>query len=465
VAEQVCALADGSGRAARRHRVAIVGAGFGGLFAAKSLRRADVDVTVIDRTNHHLFSPLLYQMATGILAEGDIAPPIRDVLRRHRNTSVMLGEVEAVDLESRRLTVSTLGLRREVPYDSLILATGAQQSYFGRPEFARDAPGMKTIDHALELRGRIFGAFEMAEREPDPELRRTWLTFVVIGAGPTGVELAGQIAELAHGALERNFRVIDPADARILLLDAGPTIVGSFPERLQRRAARRLARIGVEIHLGTMVTSVDAQGIDTNAEEPRLRRIDAGTKVWAAGIEASALGRIVADAAGAAVDRVGRVEVLPDCTLPGHPEVFVIGDLMSLDSLPGLARVAIDSGKHAATTIVRRLHGDGTERPFRYRDRGKMATISRFEAIGVIGRVPVWGFPGWLLWLVMHLFALTGFKNRVAVLSSWTIAFLGRGRPQRAITAQQVVARQLAEAQTPDISTIMGVRGSPGRAS
>ncbi|HUO70989.1 MAG TPA: NAD(P)/FAD-dependent oxidoreductase [Solirubrobacteraceae bacterium] len=442
------ALTDPDPPGSTRHRVVIVGAGFGGLFAAKALRRADVDVTVVDRTNHHLFQPLLYQMATGILAEGDIAPPVRDVLRRQRNTSVMLGDVEAIDLDARRLTVDTVGLRSTLAYDTLILATGADQSYFGHPEFARYAPGMKTIDHALELRGRIFGAFEMAEREPDPTLRRVWLTFVVVGAGPTGVELAGQIAELAHRSLHRNFRRIDPlTETRIVLLDALETILASFPEPLQRRAARRLERMGVEIHLGAMVTGVDARGIDISAEDPQLRRIEAATKIWAAGVEASALGRMVADAAGASVDRAGRVEVEPDCTLPGHSEVFVVGDLMALDRLPGLAQVAIQSGRHAARTIVRRLDGDATARPFRYRDRGTMATISRFEAIASIGRLRVSGFVGWLMWLAVHLFALTGFKNRVAVLSNWTIAFLGHGRPQRTITTQQVFARQASEAQ------------------
>jgi NADH:ubiquinone reductase (H+-translocating) len=294
----------GCRRAGRAARVAIVGGGFGGLFAAKAQRHADVDVTVIDRTNHHLFAPLLYQMATGILAEGDIVPPIRDVLRRHRSTSVMLGEVEAVDLDARHLTVNTLGRRQEVPYDSLILATGAKQSYFGHPGFARDAPGMKTIDHALELRGRIFGGFEIAEREPDPELRRIWLTFVVVGAGPPRWISRARSPSLRAGQLERNFRVIDPKQARILLLDARPTILGSFPESLQRRAARHLQRIGVEIHLERW-SGVDPRGIDTNAEESRLPRIEGGPEVWAAGIEASPLGRIVAEAAGAAVDRAG----------------------------------------------------------------------------------------------------------------------------------------------------------------
>jgi NADH:ubiquinone reductase (H+-translocating) len=447
VAEAARELAGVGERAARRQRVAIVGAGFGGLFAAKALRNADLDVTIIDRTNHHLFAPLLYQMATGILSEGDIAPPIRDILRRQRNVSVMLGEVEAVDLDARRLTVTTLGLPNQVAYDSLILASGAEQSYFGHPEFANDAPGMKTIDHALELRGRIFGAFEMAEREPDPVLRKTWMTFVVVGAGPTGVEVAGQIAELAHGSLRGNFRRIDPADARIVLLDAAPTILPSFPEGLQRRAARRLERMGVSIHLGAMVTGVDTRGLDTDAEDAKLRRIDAATKIWAAGVQASPLGKLVADAAGARVDRAGRVEVSDDCTLPGHPEVFVIGDLMSLDRLPGVAQVAIQSGSHAARTIIRRLHGDTTERPFHYRDMGTMATISRFSAIASIGPLRVSGFPGWILWLVVHLFWLTGFKNRVSVLCNWTVAFLGDGRLQRVITTQQVFARQVSDVQ------------------
>ena len=335
----------------------------------------------------------------------------------------------------------------EIPYDSLIVATGAEQSYFGHPEFARHAPGMKTIDDALELRGRIFGAFELAELEPDPDVQKIWLTFVVVGAGPTGVELAGQIAELAHRSLRENYRRIDPASARVVLLDGAPALLGPFPESLQRKATRRLERMGVEIHLGAMVTGVDESGIDTNATDPGLRRIEAATKVWAAGVQASPLGRILATATGAEVDRAGRVQVRPDCTLPGHPEVFVVGDLMALDRLPGLAQVAIQSGRHAANTIVRRLRGNSTERPFHYRDKGTMATVSRFDAIASVGRIRVSGFPGWLMWLGVHLFALTGFKNRIAVLSNWTIAFIGRGRPQRAITAQQVFARQALEAQ------------------
>jgi NADH:quinone reductase (non-electrogenic) len=443
------------------HRVVIVGAGFAGLFAAKALRRADVEVTVIDRTNHHLFQPLLYQMATGILSEGDIAPPIRDILRGQHNASVILGEVEGIDLDVRGLVVNTLGRRSEVPYDSLIIATGAQQSYFGHPEFARYAPGMKTIDDALELRARIFGAFELAEREPDPEIRRAWMTFVVVGAGPTGVELAGQIAELAHRSLRGNFRRIDPAEARVALLDAAPTVLPPFPESLQRRAARDLEGLGVEIHLGAMVTGVDQLGLDTSSDDPQVKRIEAITKIWAAGVQGSPLGRIVAEAAGAGVDRAGRVQVQPNLTLPTYPEVFVVGDLMSLNGLPGVAQVAIQSGRHAAKSIVFRLGGDTRERPFRYRDKGTLATISRFRAVASIGRVRVSGFPAWLLWLAVHLSALTGFKNRVAVLFNWTVAFLGRGRQQRAITTQQVFARQSLESRAGDIR----IPGSSGPSS
>lgn len=425
-----------------RHRVVIVGCGFGGLYAAKALRHADVDVMVIDRLNHHLFQPLLYQMATGILSEGDIAPPIRDILRRQRNADVILGEVTDVDADARRLTVQSVVQRFGVSYDSLILAAGAQQSYFGHPEFVHDAPGLKSLDDALELRGRIFGAFEMASVEPDPQARRRWLTFVVVGAGPTGVEMAGQIAELSRRSLHRNFRRIDPASARVVLLDALPRALAPFPESLARRSVRDLEKLGVELYLGAKVTNVDATGIETDSSEQALRRIDAMTKIWAAGVAASPLGRLVSNATGASVDRAGRIQVEPDCSVPGYPEIFVVGDMMSLDRLPGVAEVAMQSGKHAASIIRRRLRGDTTAPPFGYHDYGSMATISRFRAIAAIGPVRVSGHIGWLMWLVVHLMFLVGFKNRVAVLFNWLIAFIGHGRPQRAITAQQVFARQ-----------------------
>jgi len=437
----------------------IVGGGFGGLFAAKALRRADVDVTLIDRANHHLFQPLLYQVATGMLSEGDIAPPIRDILRRQPNVQVLLGEVVDIEVGARLLAVDVLDRRTEIPYDSLIVATGATQSYFGHPEFAVDAPGMKTIDHALELRGRIFGAFEMAEHESDPAARHRWLTFVVVGAGPTGVELAGQLAELSRQSLGRNFRNINPADTRVMLLDAGPTILSAFPKALRERAARDLRAIGIEIHVGTAVTHIEQRGLETNSAKPELRRIEAATKIWAAGVEASPLGRLLAEATGAEVDRAGRVKVERDLTLPGHPEVYIVGDLMSLDGLPGVAQVATQSGRHAAKTIIGRLGGNSTRRPFRYYDRGTMATISQFRAVALIGRIQAAGFVAWLLWLGVHLFALTGFKNRLGALFNWTMVFLSRGgRSQRVITAQQVFARRALEQQPEVIPAVQPVR-------
>ncbi|MBV8946007.1 MAG: NAD(P)/FAD-dependent oxidoreductase [Solirubrobacterales bacterium] len=424
-----------------RHRVVIVGSGFGGLAAAKALRGAPVDVTVIDRTNHHLFQPLLYQMATGVVAEGDIAPPIRDILRHHANTRVLLGDVIDVDLDAREVTLETVGRNTSVAYDSLIVAAGAGQSYFGHDEFAEHAPGLKTIDDALEVRGRIFGAFEMAELERDDGQRDAWLTLAVVGAGPTGVEVAGQIAELSRRALTRNFRTFDPAQARVILLDAVDTVLPTFPEALRRRAHRDLRRLGVDTRLGTRVTGVDEYGLDVLLPDGSRGRIEARTKVWAAGVEASVLGSRLAAKSGATVDRSGRVAVCPDCTLPGHPEVFVIGDLMSLGGLQGVAEVAMQSGRHAARTIVRRLHGEDAMRAFRYHDLGTMATVSRFRAVASFGPVRVGGAVAWLLWLVVHLAFLTGFKNRLATLARWTIAFLGRGRPERTITEQQVFAR------------------------
>ncbi len=424
-----------------RHRVVIIGGGFGGLAAARRLGRANVDVTLIDRTNHHVFQPLLYQVATGILSEGDIAPPLRDVLRDQRNARVVFGEVFAIDPDARRVAVRTLDQHSEISYDSLIVATGASQSYFGHPEFAHEAPGMKTIDDALELRGRIFGAFEMAEREPDAIARRRFLTFVVVGAGPTGVEIAGQLAELSRHTLRNNYRRIDPAAARILLLDAAPTVLGAFPESLRRRATRDLRNIGVEVHLGTAVTQVDARGLNTNAADVSIRRIECATKIWAAGVEASPLGRLLSGATRVPTDRSGRLKVADDCSLPGHPEVFVVGDLMNFRDLPGVSQVAIQTGRHAADVIRGRLAGDTTPRPFRYRNFGTMATISRFRALAAIGSVRLTGFPAWALWLVVHLAALTGFKHRLSVFFNWTIGLLGGGRAERVITLQQVFGR------------------------
>jgi NADH:ubiquinone reductase (H+-translocating) len=433
-----------------RPRVVVVGSGFGGLFAAQALRKAPVEVTLVAKTGHHLFQPLLYQVATGILSEGEIAPPTREVLRRQENARVVLGEVTDVDLTARTVTSSILGRTTVLPYDELIVAAGAGQSYFGNDRFAEFAPGMKSIDDALELRGRIFGAFELAEiAETQEEIDRL-LTFVVVGAGPTGVEMAGQIAELARRTLRRDFRRIDPTGARVVLLDAAPAVLPSFGEKLGDRARRQLNLTGVEVQLGAMVTDVDADGIEVKDSDGQTRRIDAATKIWAAGVQASPLGRKLGEQSGAEVDRAGRVSVLPDLTLPGHPEVHVVGDMMSLDKLPGVAQVAIQGGRYAAKSIERRLEGKPPAAPFRYFDKGSMATISRFHAVADIGRFKFEGFIAWVMWLVVHLFYIVGFKSRVTTVLHWLVSFLGRGRSQRVATQQQVYGRLALEHLGPD---------------
>jgi len=431
----------------QRHRVVIVGGGFGGLFAARFLKRADVEVTLIDRHNYHLFQPLLYQVATGILSEGMVAPPIRDILRRQRNVTVELATVTGIDLAERVVTAQRPdGSPRSYPYDSLIVAAGAGQSYFGHDEYSRWAPGMKTIDDALELRGRIFGAFEMAETETDPDARSAWLTFVVVGGGPTGVEIAGQIAELARNALTNNFRRIDPAEAKVLLFDGGKEILANFGDDLSAKAAKELRRLGVQIHCGSVVTGLDAFSADVKGPDGTVERVAARTKVWAAGVQASPLAALLAKGSGAECDRPGRIAVLPDCSLPGHPEVFAVGDMMALDKLPGVAEVAMQSGIHAANTIKRRLDGKESV-PFKYRDLGSMATISRFRAIVSFKGLRLSGFLGWLMWLVVHVTFLTGFKNRFQALLHWANTFLGGARAERTITIRQVIGRvAIAEA-------------------
>jgi NADH:ubiquinone reductase (H+-translocating) len=430
------------------HRVVVVGSGFGGLFAVRALRGAAVSVTVIDRANHHLFQPLLYQVATGILPEGEVAPAIRDVLRHHRQVSVHLAEVTSIDLDRRVVIATQPGHQSETPYDSLILATGMQTSYFGHDEFARFAPGLKSIDDALELRGRIFDAFEMAETEPDPEARRAWLTFVVVGGGPTGVEMAGQIVELSRRALTGNFRSIDPASARVLLVEGTDKVLGGFGDRLGVMARRKLESMGVEVRTGCMVTGIDDMGVDIRTPDGTTVRVAARTRVWAAGMSVTPLVRQVATAAGVATDRAGRIHVDDDCTLPGHPEVFVVGDIMSLRDLPGVAEVAIQSGVHAARTIRSRLAGDQAKRPFRYRDLGTVASIARFSAVVRLGPVSFGGMAGWLVWLVVHLTFLTGFKNRLGALAHWGIAFVGHSRAERVITRQQIEARTALAARS-----------------
>ena len=428
-----------------RPRVVIIGTGFGGLFAAQALRNAPVDVTIIGKTSHHLFQPLLYQVATGILSEGEIAPATREILRRHENTRVVLGEVTDIDLAARTVTSTILGRTTVHPYDELIVAAGAGQSYFGNDRFAEFAPGMKSIDDALELRGRIFGAFELAELATDQAEIDRLLTFVVVGAGPTGVEMAGQIAELAHRTLRRDFRHIDPTTARVVLLDAAPYVLPSFGEKLGGRARRQLNQAGVEVQLGAMVTDVDADGIEIKDADGQVRRINAATKIWAAGVQASPLGRMLGEQSGAEVDRAGRVAVQPDLTLPGHPEVHVVGDMISLDKLPGVAQVAIQGARYSADAIKRGLAGKAPKGPFEYHDKGSMATISRFHAVVDLGTLKFEGFIAWLMWLALHLFYIVGFKSRITTVLHWLVSFLGRGRSQRVATQQQVYGRLALE--------------------
>ncbi|QEN14156.1 NAD(P)/FAD-dependent oxidoreductase [Mycolicibacterium sp. ELW1] len=430
-----------------KHKVVIIGSGFGGLNAAKQLKRADVDIKLIAKTTHHLFQPLLYQVATGIISEGEIAPPTRVVLRDQRNCQVLLGEVTNVDLANKTVDSILLGHTYRTPYDTLIVAAGAGQSYFGNDHFAEWAPGMKTIDDALELRGRILGAFEQAERSSDPVRREKLLTFVVVGAGPTGVEMAGQIAELADHTLKGAFRHIDSTRARVILLDAAPSVLPPMGEKLGKKAADRLEKLGVEIQLGAMVTDVDRNGITVKRGDGTLDRIECATKVWSAGVSASPLGKIIADQSGAEIDRAGRVKVLPDLTVPGNPNVFVVGDMAFVEGVPGMAQGAIQGAKYAAKLVKAELKGadPAAREPFQYFDKGSMATVSRYSAVAKIGKIEFGGFIAWLAWLFLHLIYLVGFKARLTTSLSWISTFIGSHRGQLTITEQQAYARTTIE--------------------
>jgi NADH:quinone reductase (non-electrogenic) len=430
-----------------RHRVVVIGSGFGGLNAVKKLKRADVDIKLIGRTTHHLFQPMLYQVATGIVAEGAIAPPTRVILRKQRNVQVLLGDVTHIDLAGKYVESELLGHTYETRYDSLIVAAGAGQSYFGNDNFAEFAPGMKSIDDALELRGRILSAFEQAERSNDPERRKKLLTFTVVGAGPTGVEMAGQIAELAEYTLKGAFRHIDSTKARVILLDAAPAVLPPMGEKLGKKAAVRLQKMGVEIQLGAMVTGVDRNGITVKNSDGSTRRIESACKVWSAGVSASPLGRDLSRQSSVELDRAGRVKVLPDLSLPGYPNVFVIGDMAAVDGVPGVAQGAIQGAKYAAGTVKAELAGaDPAERePFQYFDKGSMATVSRFSAVAKIGPLEFGGLIAWLAWLMLHLVYLIGFKNKVTTVLSWGVTFLSGRRGQLTITEQQAFARTRLE--------------------
>ena len=442
--DQVTATAP----AGRRHRVVIVGSGFGGLFAAQQLDKADVDVTLVARTGHHLFQPLLYQVATGILSVGEIAPPTRLILRDQKNATVVLGDVDTIDVAAKKLHASAGHINFDLEYDSLIVAAGANQSYFGNDHFERWAPGMKTVDDALELRRRILGCFEQAEVIDDEEERRRLLTFVIVGAGPTGVEMAGQVAELAQHTLRGSFRRIDPASARVILLDAAPAVLPPFGDNLGNAARARLEKMGVEIQLNAMVTDVDYQGIEVKDPDGSVRRIDASCKIWSAGVKASPLGKQLAEQTAAEIDRAGRVLVNKDLSLPGHPEIFVVGDMMSLDNLPGVAQVAIQGGKYAAKQIIAEVEKGRTpaeRKPFKYFDKGSMATVSRYSAVVKMGPIEISGFIAWVMWLVVHLAYLIGFKNRITTMFSWGMHMGGDHRSQLTSTKQWVYARQALE--------------------
>jgi len=424
-------MADSSGR----RRVVIVGGGFAGLFAARALGRAPVQVTLIDRAEHHLFQPLLYQCATGILSEGKIAAPLRELLKKHRNVEFVLAEVAGLDAAGRKVLVRRpLGERVEFAYDYLILAAGVRQSYFGHDEYADFAPGMKSIEDALKIRRRVFGAFELAESATDPAERQRWLTFALVGAGPTGVELAGQIRELATKTLREEYRHIKPEDARVMLFDGGDAPLATFGPKLSGLAARDLGKLGVELHMGSIVTEADLGSIQVKDHDGNVTRHEVGTILWTAGVAAPPLAQAVAKATGAEQDRAGRLLCGKDLSLHGHQEILVAGDLMCLDKLPGVAEVAMQTGLYAARKISHLARGEGYDKPFRYHDLGSAAYISRGRAVVSAFKLNFGGFLGWWVWLFIHIGFLTGYRNRVGAVLGWWFAFTRDLRRERAFT-------------------------------
>jgi NADH dehydrogenase len=420
---------------AGNHRVVIVGGGFGGLYAAQALRKAPVELTLIDRRNFHLFQPLLYQVATGQLSPANIAAPIRAALRKQRNATVLMGEVTGFDLAAREVVLAD----GRLGYDSLIVATGARHHYFGHPEWEQAAPGLKTIEDATIMRARVLTAFEQAERTTDHARQQALLTFVVVGGGPTGVELAGAVAETAHHTLRNNFRRINPASARVYILEAADRILLSYPPELSAKAEKALAKLGVTVRAKTAVTQIEPERVRVRTGEHE-EWLPTHTILWGAGVQASPLAGLLAKAAGAEMDRAGRVTVEPDCTLKGHPEVFVIGDMACYvhqtgKPLPGVAPVAMQMGSYAAGLIRRRLAGQPAPGPFHYRDRGSMATIGRAAAVADMGWLRLSGYPAWLVWLFIHLMYLIAFDNRVMVMFQWAWNYFTRGRSARLITS------------------------------
>jgi NADH:ubiquinone reductase (H+-translocating) len=436
-------------------RVVIVGGGFAGLFAARTLARAPVQVTLLDRSEHHLFQPMLYQCATGILSEGKIAAPLRDLLKKHRNVEFVIAEVTGIDAAGRRvLARRPLGRQIEFGYDYLILAAGVRQSYFGHDEYAAVAPGMKTIEDALKIRRRIFGAFEMAESADDPAERARWLTFALVGAGPTGVELAGQIREVATKTLRSEYRHIRPEDARVLLFDGGDAPLAMFGPKLSALAARDLGKLGVELHMGSIVTHVDADGLEVKDHDGKLTRYDTRNVLWTAGVEAPPLAAAVAKATGAEQDRAGRLVCGKDLSLPGHPDILVTGDMMSLGKLPGVAEVAMQTGLFAGRKISQEAQGNTYDKPFRYHDLGSAAYISRGKAVVSAFKMHFGGILGWWVWLFIHIGFLTGYRNRVGAILGWWFAFTRDLRRERTFTIDDMPleAGAYGETTTPTLS-------------
>ncbi len=416
------------------HRVVIVGGGFGGLYAARSLRRAAVEVTLIDRRNFHLFQPLLYQVATGALSPGEVASPLRYVLNRQKNTRVLLGEVVDIDVPAHEVVLHE-GSR--VPYDTLIVGTGSTHHYFGHPEWAALAPGLKTIEDATEIRTRILLAFERAEKETDRNEQRANLTFVVVGAGPTGVELAGALGEISRDTLRKDFRAINPADARIFLIEGENRVLPPYPPELSKAAERSLIRLGVQTRTSARVTGIDKNGVTVKDANGQENHFEARTVLWAAGVQASPLGKILAERTGAKLDRVGRIAVGPDLSIAGHPEIFVIGDLAGFEQdgaqVPGVAPTAMQMGRYAAGAIVGRLKGEASK-PFRYWDKGSLATIGRAKAVANIGPFKFSGYLAWMTWLFIHLLYIVEFENRVLILFQWAYDYFTHNRGARLIT-------------------------------
>ncbi len=421
-----------------RHQVVVVGGGFAGIRVTRALGRSDADITMVDRTNHHLFQPLLYQVATGILPDGVIAPALRGVVRKQANARVVLAEVQHLDLDGRVVrAVAPDGRKLTLPYDTLVVAAGCGDAYFGHEEWPVFAPGLKTLEDARRLRSHILGAFEMAELATDPAERAAYLTFAVIGAGPTGVEMVGQVAELAHEALPREFRSVTTTEAKVLLVEAGPEVLAAFAPKLQRYTRRRLQKMGVDVLLNTAAQAMDADSITVKGPGGD-RRIPARTKIWAAGVQASPLATMLAGATGADTDRAGRVAVLPDCSLPGHPEVFAIGDMVRLNDLPGVAQPAIQQGTYVGRLIRARLAGKTGTAPFAYRDKGSMATIGHLSAVTDAFGMKFTGVTGYTMWGFVHVLYLIGWGNRVAAVLNWGRALtFAKNRPHRTINFER----------------------------